>query len=505
MLTFIDSFLNKITMYRLVLYVVGGLLGVAVVLGALNLLHQSPIAIIFSTLILLVVCYAANALFAWAWKAPTNIESVLITAGILALIFTPAKTTADIWTLVWAGVIAMASKYILAFRKKHVFNPAALAAVFTALVLNQYASWWVGTASLFPFVLVGGLLVARKIRRFDLVLSFTAVALVLLYVFSPFWSQPLTLLTRIALDSPIAFFALIMLTEPFTTPSTRGLRIAYGALVAVLYVPTTHFGALSLSPEEALVVGNVFSWLVSPKEKFILTLKRKVAMGGNQQDLVFTSDRKIPSRAGQFMEWTLAHPKPDNRGIRRYFTLASSPAEDEVHLGVKFYEPSSTFKKHLAELPVGGSIVVGQLAGDFSLPKADHHKYVFLAGGIGVTPFRSIVQDLMMKREKRDIVMFYSNKVESEIVYRDVFDAAEKEIGLRMVYALTGPGDIPDAWNGHRGFIDMDLVKKEVPDFKDRLFYISGPHGMVESFQKTLRGLGIPPQHIHTDYFPGFA
>src|SRR5215472_1725721 len=180
MLKLVDNVLNLITMYRLVLYYLTFLVLAALALSLFGALPFQPIDLIASVSVLVFVCWIANGALAKLFRVPANAESLYITAFILALIITPQPHsrffTAGSAFVVWAGVFAMASKYILAIRRKHVFNPAAFAVALTALTLNQAASWWVGTPAMLPFVLVGGLLVVRKIARFDLVLSCLAAA-----------------------------------------------------------------------------------------------------------------------------------------------------------------------------------------------------------------------------------------------------------------------------------------------------------------------------------------
>jgi glycine betaine catabolism B len=499
----IDRFLNNITMYRLVMYYLIILLAIAAVFGAFGILPYNPVAIIFSTLFLLIVAWMANGLLAHIFKAQPNVESVYITALILALIITPGMPTnlATVSFLAWAAVLAMASKYIFTIDKKHIFNPAAFAVVVTALAFNQFASWWVGgNLPLMAFVVVGGLLVLRKIQRFDLALSFFVVALVGDIV-THASLDPLTTIQKALVHTPLFFFASIMMTEPITTPPTRDGRIAYGALVGALFAPAVHVGSIYSSPELALLVGNVFSYVISPKGKKVLALKEKKEVGAGIYDFSFqynsATEKKISFRPGQYLEWTLGHAKPDGRGNRRYFTIASSPAENEVHLGVRFYEPSSSFKRTLLAMKPGDTIIAGQLAGDFTLPRDPQKKLAFIAGGIGITPFRSMVKDLMDRGEKRDATLFYSNRTREEIAYREVFDEAWRTIGMRTVYVTTG--------DGASGRIDGEMIKKELPDYRERMFYISGTHAMTNAFKKTLREMGVPRTQIKTDFFPGFA
>ncbi len=510
MLNAIDSFLNRITMYWLLLYVLAASLVIAAAFGALGILPYSPVAIAFSTAVLLAVAWITNQLFAKTFGAQPNVESVYITALILALIIAPVMPSGipanmtGISFLIWAAVWAMACKYMLATRKKHFFNPAAFAVALTALTINQSANWWIGgNLPMLAFVLIGGFLIVRKIRRFDLVLSFLTVGLATVLLTNS-GENPLTALQQVFLHTPIFFLAAVMLTEPLTTPPTRTGRIAYGALVGFLFAPAIHLGSIYSTPELALLVGNVFSYFISPKGKYMFSLKKKAQTGTDTYDFAFGTKEPISFRPGQYMEWTLGHKKSDSRGNRRYFTIASSPTEPALHLGVKFYEPASSFKKRMRALQPGDEIVGGQLAGDFVLPKDERKKLVFLAGGIGITPFRSMVKYLADCEEKRDIVLLYSNRTADEIAYREIFDEAAHTIGLKTIYAVTSTeGTLPP--NGYRGRIDAGLIVKTIPDYRERTFYISGTRAMVTSLRETLRAMHIPGRHIKTDFFPGFV
>ena len=139
---------------------------------------------------------------------------------------------------------------------------------------------------------------------------------------------------------------------------------------------------------------------------------------------------KLKFKPGQYLEWTLPHEKIDNRGMRRYFTIASSPTEKDMIMGVKFYDKPSSYKQSLISLENQGIVVASQLAGDFTLPKDKNKKLIFIAGGIGVTPFRSMIKYLIDNNEKRDIVIFYSNKSFADIAYKEIFDEAAKKLRI---------------------------------------------------------------------------
>jgi len=508
---FIDNYLNKITMYRLVLYTLIFLVIAAIPLSAFNKLPFSTTALLYSVITILIVSVIANKIFSWAYDAPTNVESVYISALILILIVTP-KTINDplsyLSFVVLVSALAMASKYLMAIGKKHIFNPVAIAVVLSALTLNQSASWWVGNLYMAPFVALVGFLIVRKIRRADLVISFLASVLVVVVVSNLITGStisPLVDIYRTLFQSPVLFLAVFMLTEPLTTPPTRTMRIIYGALVGLFFIPSLHIGSLYFTPELALVLGNIFAYLVSPKEKLFLTLKEKIKIASDISEFSFIPDRNFSFVPGQYLEWTLKHRSPDDRGNRRYFTISSSPTEQTLKLGVKFYPELSSFKNKLFFLKPGDSIIASQCAGEFILPEDKAKKLVFIAGGIGITPFRSMIKYCTDVNEKRDIVLLYSNKTIADIAYKEIFDEAAAKIGVKTIYMITNQTGISRPANMRAGYINADTILNEIPDYRERTFYISGPRGMVVMFKKTLSDLGIERGKIKTDFFPGFA
>lgn len=493
-------------MYFLVLWTLRVFVGVAVVLSFFGLLPFNPLALLFSIVFLTIAGWVVNRVFAWAFEVPANVESYAISAYILALIIKPPTNTHDAGFLFWAIVLTLASKFIVAIGKKHIFNPVAFGVALTAIVLGDSANWWVGSRVMLPVVLIGGLLIVRKIRRFDMILSFLGAAIFSTSLFGILkGSDPITTLGKVFLDSPLVFFATVMLSEPLTTPPTREQRLYYGGLVGLLFAPQVHVGPIYSTPELALVVGNILSYALSPKMKLLLTLEEKIKLATDEWDFVFKPDEKLKFTPGQYMEWTIDPAKMDSRGNRRYFTLASSPTEEMVRMGVKFYDNSSSFKKTLLGMEPGHKIVASQLAGEFVLNVDPNRKYVFLAGGIGITPYRSIVKYLLDTNQKRDYVLMYADKTEAELVYRDVFEQAVSQLGAKNVYVLSDKKLVPQNWSGEVGHIDPEMIARSVPDFKDRYFYISGSHAMVVAMEKAVKQLGVPRKQIKTDFFPGFV
>lgn len=502
----IDDFLNSITMYRLMLYSLIILLGIAAVLGYFSKLPYSPLSIILSAIFLVAVSWLANFFIAKAFEVPVNVESAYITALILALIVSPAHSLSGLPFLFWTAVLAMASKYILAIRKKHLFNPAAIAVVITGLTLGESASWWAGTVWMAPFVAVVGFLIIRKLHFEDLVWSFFMIVLVVSLGFTLIKGGDLiNSFYQTIFQSSYLFLGTIMLTEPLTMPPRKLTQMFYGGIVGLLAVPQVHVGSFYFTPELALCTGNIFSYIISPKTKLLLHLQEKRQIASDIMEFVFKRPQKFSFIPGQYMEWTVPHQHSDSRGNRRYFTLASSPTENTIRLGIRFYQNGSTYKRALSGLDNKISIVGAQLAGDFVLPKNPEQKLVFIAGGIGITPFRSMVQYLIDKNEKRDIVLFYANKTEDEIAYRDVFSQAQNVCGLKVVYTITDTSAVPQSWQGSTGRINAQMIRDAVPDFKQRIFYLSGPHAMVTAYEQILKNMGVKNTNIKKDFFPGFV
>ncbi len=492
-------------MYRLLLYYLLALLGIALAFSATGKLQLNFLALSFSAGYLTLICLATNYIFARVFETPVNFESSYITALILALIVNPMKVPHDIVFLTAVAGLAISSKYILAIRKKHIFNPAAIAVALTALGPGQSASWWIGSITMLPFVIIGGVLIVRKIRRTPMVLTFFATALTST-AFAALLNHHAVLdnLQKAVFHSSLFFLAFVMLTEPLTSPETRDKQMWYSGLVGVLFPPQVHILSLYSTPELALVAGNIFSYIVSPKVKIMPKLEEKIMLSPDVIDFVFDPGQKFNYKPGQYMEWTLPNEHADSRGNRRYFTLASSPTEDNVRVGVKFYPDGSTYKQRMLDMDEDTPIAAGQVGGDFTLPKDSQTRLVFIAGGIGVTPYRSMLKYLVDINENRDVTLLYSEKTPDAFVYTDVFKQAQEKIDARIVYTVTGHKHDAD-WHGKTGSISTQMIKQEVPDFEDCLYFISGPHQMVVAMRDILKDLGIHQAQIKTDYFTGYT
>jgi ferredoxin-NADP reductase len=483
-------------MYVLLAYVAWGTAG-----AFLDRISFPWYSIVLSAALLVAVCRASNLAIARFLKIPANSESDVITALILCLILSPADSINDGLILAAAGLTAMASKYVLTINRWHIFNPAALGAFISGVLWNHYASWWVGGKFMFPVILIGGFLILRKMQRFQLVSVFFVISLAL-FSWNLLGSQSVGAVGHQVwlwlISTPILFFSDVMLIEPRTSPTQRRNYLPFAVLVAFLY----GYSRLGVSPEQALLIGNVFAYLIEPQRRYLLTLTGKRSEAESIHSFSFKAQKPPKYLPGQYMEWAISDSQADFRGNRRYFTLSSSPTENEVAVTLKIPSPASTFKQRLAQLKPGETVFAAQVSGTFTLPRHRKQKLALIAGGIGVTPFRSMARHLLDTNRQRPIKLLYAASTPTEFAFTSLFKSAKK-LGWETSYLVTGD-NIPD-WQGLQGQLSVNLLKKVFPDYAERTFYISGPYGFVRHVKNELLKMGIKTKKIVSDYFPGYG
>lgn len=494
MLSRLDDLLNKITMYRLLVYGLSLLTLVTFVFSITGTLDFSPFAVTASLLTIMSVGFAANQLLQRLLSIPANAESGLITCLIIFFLMTPTGSTSDLFAAAMVTVIAISSKFFITYRGKHIFNPAAFGFVLVGLIGFGHAGWWVGSTTLWPFTLLLGLLIVRKLRRTKMVLVFWAVSIVISSATALKLGVPLSENAEVLLlASPLIFLGTIMLTEPATMPPRRRQRLLYAAIVGVLFAWHPGSGLLYVYPETALVLANLYAFAVSPKRRWKLTFVRRTKQGKDSYDYEFRTDAPVRFTAGQYIECTLpiSLMHLDDRGNRRTFTIASAPKESNIHIGIRIPEKSSKFKQSVDTMKSGDTMVAGQVAGDFVLPKDSSIKLVGIAGGVGITPFRSMVKQLLDTGQKRDMVLVYAARTKDDFMYSDVFDKAEKAgITMRYVTGVTA--------------VTQEQLRDLVPDIADRNVYISGPPAMTRYIKRLVKKNGVRGSAIKTDYFAGY-
>lgn len=206
-------------------------------------------------------------------------------------------------------------------------------------------------------------------------------------------------------------------------------------------------------------------------------------------------------KAGQYFLLTI---NVNGKPATKPFSFSSSPTEKE-HLEFTKRLTGSDFSNALLNLEKGDEVKIKMPLGEFTLDKAGE-KIAFLSGGIGITPIRSICKYAADTKQPVDIVLLYGNNTERDIVFRDDLDAMSRDNGsLRVVYTLTCPDGVETEWGGCRGFINRQMIEREVPDLSERTFYICGPPGMVAAMEDVLKkDMGIPPERVVLEQFMGY-
>lgn len=229
-----------------------------------------------------------------------------------------------------------------------------------------------------------------------------------------------------------------------------------------------------------------------------VTFARSEDTAHNIKTFWFKPERPVRYIAGQFTEIYLPHEPADDRGIRRWFTLSSSPTDGMVSITTKFAShQGSTFKARLAALKSGAELKLADPMGDFVLPKDPGIPIVFVAGGMGITPMHSMVKWLKDSGEKRNIHLIYAVTEEDELAFVPLFE----EYGLKFTPVVKTP---QPGYKGETGSLNVDRILQLAPDDGRYRLYLSGPEPMVEAFYKELKARGFSEERLVTDYFPGY-
>jgi glycine betaine catabolism B len=511
LLSFPERLVDAIGMYRLLTLSLGALAFYALVAGYLGVLAYTPYEQLMALGIALSVALATNVVIGYVTKLPLNHESAGITGLILFFIFIPGMTGVDNWPLALAVFVAIVSKFVLVSGRQHFVNPAAFGALALSLPDVFQTSWWVGNPTLAPLLILCGFLVTLKLRKWWLVLSCIGVGLLMyMYEVASLGGALSVQLMHYITSWPTLFLAFFMLTEPFTTPSTKRMQMFYGAVVGALSNTSLLAPIVSMTPELALVLMNIACIPARLHHKLFLVLKEKRTIARDTIEYVFTKPSHFVFEAGQYLEWMLLHATPDNRGIRRYFTIASSPTEDTLRIAMKMPQESSSFKRALGRLSSGQVVTASQRAGDFTLPlqrqngSSPSQKLGFIAGGIGVTPFRSHLIWMLDTKTYFDVACFYAVNTVEDVAYREVFMNATHAMPWKMVYVVAKPPqNIEEDNTIVTGYLTEEILRTHAPDFLERTWYISGPPPMVATAHAHLRTLGVPRANIIRDFFSG--
>lgn len=208
---------------------------------------------------------------------------------------------------------------------------------------------------------------------------------------------------------------------------------------------------------------------------------------------------------GQFIKMTLPIDDPE-RGNIRYFTVSSSPLNKQF-LTITTRIIQSAFKKALFLLNVGALVKFYGPSGNFVFDEKKLENRIFLAGGIGVTPFHSMVSYAAERKVPININLFASFSIVEDFVFYDEFrEISQDNSKIKIIYTVTKPEDQPlaEKWTGETGRIGPEMIKKNTSDYLNSSYWIAGPPGIVSSLAEIVREMGISSESIHVESFTGY-
>jgi len=213
----------------------------------------------------------------------------------------------------------------------------------------------------------------------------------------------------------------------------------------------------------------------------------------------FTTEKRIRYEAGQYIDVTMPHSPTDNRGTVRTLTISSAPQDPITGITVRFMRDGSgsSYKDALQLLEPGDILFATDPIGDFVLPKDDRIPLVFIAAGLGITPIRSMAHYMTISGQKRPVQLVYAVQSPSDLLFEDILANAP----IDYIPLVSNP--TPE-WQGAKGRLSGEVILNLTGDPTNKLFFLSGPQGLIMQIYDQLLRVGIPRRSIVLDYFPGY-
>ncbi len=209
-------------------------------------------------------------------------------------------------------------------------------------------------------------------------------------------------------------------------------------------------------------------------------------------------------KAGQFADYTLISPaETDDEGNTRGFSLSSAPYEPNLMCTTRMRD--TAFKRVLRDMPIGTELELDAPYGSFTLHNKVSRPAVFLTGGIGITPVRSITLQSVHDKTDHKLFVFYSNKRPEDAAFLDELNrVGEANANVTFVATMTEAEKSQQTWTGETGYIDQDMMSRYVKNLTIPIYYLCGPAGMVTAMRTLLNGAGVDDDDIRTEEFTGY-
>lgn len=239
-----------------------------------------------------------------------------------------------------------------------------------------------------------------------------------------------------------------------------------------------------------------------PTHSVKLLRREKVAEG--TMAFYFEKPSSLVFKPGQYLDCTLTHPpETDSEGNIRSFSIASAPAEPDLMLATRLRD--TAFKRVLSTMPLGSELQIDGPMGSFTLHKNVSRPAVLLAGGIGITPFRSMIVHNSHNGLAPRIVLFYSNRRPEDATFlNELREMGSDNKMFRAVCVMTEMEKSNRPWKGETGYLDKDMLARYVPDFSAPIYYIAGPPAMVAATTEILKKIGINEDDVRAEDFAGY-
>jgi len=234
-------------------------------------------------------------------------------------------------------------------------------------------------------------------------------------------------------------------------------------------------------------------------ENYAIKLKNRKEVANGTMAFYFDKSQDFSFVAGEHITMT----QEQIEDSRRVFCMASAPYEDSLIFAMRMSD--SGFKSSLKTMPIGTEVGITESRGSFVLHHDASKPAVFLVGGIGVTPFRSMAMQASHDKRLHKIFMFYSNyKPEDAAFLEELGDLEGKNSSYKLIATMTEMKKSNTPWQEETGYINKAMLKKYIEDIKTPLYYIAGPPGFVLGMRGMLDEIGIDTDSIKTDQFSGY-
>jgi ferredoxin-NADP reductase len=208
--------------------------------------------------------------------------------------------------------------------------------------------------------------------------------------------------------------------------------------------------------------------------------------------------------AGQAVDLTLiAPPETDSEGNTRTFSIASSPFESQLMFTTRMRD--TAFKRSLKSIALGTEVRISPAMGSFTLHKNRAKAAVLLAGGIGITPFLSMVRQAAHDRLSQQLYLFYSNRRPEDAAFLETLQALEQSNpNFRLICTMSDMGQSQKDWAGERGWIEKEMLSRYLAVLQGPIYYSAGPPAMVDVVRKMLANAGVDEDDIRSEDFVGY-